>query len=137
MGVLDVSLAGKVPSIAGTLAFETLDLKSFLSAFTPLTSGEGGMPGAIDTKFANQMELDLRLSAARATAGSIGMTEVAATAQVKNGLAVLDISDATAFGGTVQAGIRLDHNGDVDLAEIAHAGDRHRRRDPWRCDRHD
>ncbi|MET0575047.1 MAG: AsmA family protein [Mesorhizobium sp.] len=118
MGVLDVSLAGKVPSIAGTLAFETLDLKSFVSAFTPLTSGEGGMPGAIDTKFANQMELDLRLSAARATAGSIGMTEVAATAQVKNGLAVLDISDATAFGGTVQAGIRLDHNGDVDLAEL-------------------
>jgi AsmA protein len=46
------------------------------------------------------------------------MTEVAATAQVKNGLAVLDISDATAFGGTVQAGIRLDHNGDVDLAEL-------------------
>ena len=118
MGVLDVSLAGNVPSIAGTLAFETLDLKSFVSAFTPLTSDEGGMPGAIDTKFANQMELDLRLSAARATAGSIGMTEVAATAQVKNGLAVLDISDATAFGGTVQAGIRLDHNGDVDLAEL-------------------
>ncbi|GLS34321.1 membrane assembly protein AsmA [Mesorhizobium albiziae] len=118
MGVLDVSLAGKVPSIAGTLAFETLDLKSFIAAFTPLTSGEGGAPGAIDTKFADQMELDLRLSAARATAGSIGMTEVAATAQVKNGLAVLDISDATAFGGTVQAGIRLDHNGDADLAEL-------------------
>jgi AsmA protein len=112
MGVLDVSATSVVPRIAGTLAFETLDLGSFLSAFTPLTSGDGAMLGEIDTEFADQIELDLRLSAARATAGSIGMTEVAATAQVKNGQAVLDISDASAFGGTLQAGMRLDHTGD-------------------------
>lgn len=118
MGVLDVSIAGKVPSIAGTLAFETLDLRSFLSAFTSLTASDGAAADVIDTKFADQLDLDLRLSAASATAGSIGMTEVAATAQVKGGLAVFDISDASAFGGTLQAGLRLDHTGDVDLVEM-------------------
>jgi AsmA protein len=118
MGVLDVSIAGKVPSIAGTLAFETLDFRSFLSAFTPLTADGGAVLDKIDTGFADQIELDLRLSAASATAGSIGMTEVAATAQVKNGLAVFDISDATAFGGTLQAGMRLEHNGDIDQVEM-------------------
>ena len=46
------------------------------------------------------------------------MTDVAATAQVKNGLAVFDVSDATAFGGTLQAGIRFDRNGDLDQVEM-------------------
>ncbi len=116
-GVLDVSLAGPVPSIAGTLAFETLDLASFLSAFTPLPT-DAAAEGAFETGFVDQLALDLRLSAARATAGSLGMTDVAATAQVKDGLAALDISDAMAFGGTLQAGLRLDHKGPQDLAEI-------------------
>jgi AsmA protein len=118
MGVLDVSLTGEVPSIAGTLAFETLDLRSFLSTFTPLTSDTGDGVDRIDTDFSDRVALDLRLSAARATAGSLAMTEVAATAQVKKGLVIFDISDATAFGGTLQAGMRLDRNGNIDLAEM-------------------
>lgn len=118
MGVLDVSLAGVIPSIAGTLAFDTLDLRSFLSAFTPLTSAGGDEVSEIDIAIADQMALDLRLSAARATVGSIGLTDVAATAQVKDGLAAFDISDATAFGGTLQAGMRLDHTSDVETAGL-------------------
>lgn len=113
-GVLDVSMAGIVPSIAGTLAFETLDLRSFLSALTPL-SPDGG---EFDTAFVDELALDLRLSAAKATAGTLGLIDVAATAQVKEGVAQLDISDAMAFGGSLQAGLRLDHNGPADLAEL-------------------
>jgi AsmA protein len=118
MGVLDVSLTGELPSIAGTLAFETLDLRSFLSTFTPLTSDAGAGTDRIDTEFSDRVALDLRLSAARATAGSLSMTEVAASAQVKKGLVVFDISDAAAFGGTLQAGMRIDGNGNIDLAEM-------------------
>jgi AsmA protein len=66
------------------------------------------MPDQIDTGFADRFNLDLRLSAAHATAGSIQLTDVAATAQVKNGLAVFDISDAAAFGGNVQSSLRFD-----------------------------
>ncbi|WP_258045621.1 AsmA family protein [Mesorhizobium sp. NBSH29] len=115
-GLLDVSLEGPVPNIAGTLAFETLNLGSFLSALTPLAPSDTDTD--LESEFASRVELDLRLSAAKAAAGTIGLTQVAATVQVKNGLAMLDVSDATAFGGTLQAGLRLDHNGPTDTVEL-------------------
>ncbi|KQZ79036.1 membrane assembly protein AsmA [Mesorhizobium sp. Root157] len=110
MGALDFAIAEGRPVISGTLAFETLDLVSFLSAFTPLSSPAGQVSGEIDPSFADRLNLDLRLSAARATAGAITLAEVAATAQVKNGLAAFDVSDAAAFGGHVQTSLRFDRN---------------------------
>ena len=62
----------------------------------------------IDADFAGRLNLDLRLSAATATAGSIALADVAATARVNDGLAAFDISDATAFGGNIQTGLRFD-----------------------------
>ena len=41
MGVLDFAFTDALPIISGTLAFDTLDLRSFLSAFTPLASLDG------------------------------------------------------------------------------------------------
>jgi AsmA protein len=38
----------------------------------------------------------------------VALSDVAATARVDEGFAAFDISDATAFGGTVQAGLRFD-----------------------------
>jgi AsmA protein len=118
MGALDFSFAEGRPVIAGTLAFDTLDLRSFLSAFTPVApTGEAG-PGDIDTSFADRINLDLRLSAAHATAGPVQLADVAATAQVKNGLAVFDISDASAFGGTVQSSLRFDRKPEGTQVEM-------------------
>ncbi|TGV13666.1 AsmA family protein, partial [Mesorhizobium sp. M4B.F.Ca.ET.143.01.1.1] len=55
MGALDFSVADGRPVVAGTLAFDTLDLRSFLSAFTPVApTGEVG-PGDIDTSFADRI----------------------------------------------------------------------------------
>lgn len=108
MGALDFTYGEALPVISGTLAFDTLDLRSFLSAFAPVPSAGGTDPGEIDTSFADRINLDLRLSAAHATAGAIQLADVAATAQVKNGLAVFDISDASAFGGNVQSSVRFD-----------------------------
>lgn len=105
-GLLDLLLSGPLPVISGTLAFERLDLRSFLSAFTPLEQTQG--QGPIDASFADRVNLDLRLSAQEATVGSIKLAEVAATARVKDGLAAFDVSDATAFGGTIQSGLRVD-----------------------------
>ena len=118
MGVLDLSLTGKLPAISGTLAFDSLDLLAFLSAFTPLQSAGGEGPGEIDTGFASKINIDLRLSAAKATAGSIALTKIAATAQVNEGLAAFDISDAAAFGGNVQTGLRFDAKPDGAKVEI-------------------
>ncbi|TIV76326.1 MAG: AsmA family protein, partial [Mesorhizobium sp.] len=118
MGALDFSFGEALPVISGTLAFDTLDLRSFLSAFTPLApTGEAG-PGEIDTSFADKINLDLRVSAAHATAGPVQLADVAATAQVKNGLAVFDISDASAFGGNIQSSLRFDRKLEGTQVEI-------------------
>jgi AsmA protein len=118
MGALDFSFADARPVMSGTLAFDTLDLRSFLSAFTPLASPDGQGARNVDANFANRLDLDLRLSAAHATAGATQLADVAATAQVKNGLAVFDISDASAFGGNIQASLRLDRRPQGAQAEI-------------------
>lgn len=117
IGLLDLSLDGPVPSISGTLAFDTLNLMTFASAFAPMAPSN---PGAaeIDTSFAERINLDLRLSTTKATIGSIALEEVAATAQVKGGLAAFDISDAEAFGGNIQAGVRFDRKPGGTHAEI-------------------
>jgi AsmA protein len=107
-GALDLLLTGRLPMVAGTLAFDTLDLRAFLSAFTPLEPSAGSGPGIIDADFASQLNLDLRLSAAHATVGTIALADLAATARVDEGLAAFDISDASAFGGNIQAGLRFD-----------------------------
>ena len=117
MGALDLSFTDALPVVSGTLAFDTLDLRGFLSAFTPLAA-DGPVPNEIDTGFADRLNLDLRLSAAHATAGSIQLTDVAATAQVKNGLAVFDISDAAAFGGNIQTSLRFDRRPEGTQVEM-------------------
>lgn len=117
-GVLDLSFADAAPAISGTLAFDRLDLRSFLSAFTPVATGEAGIHDEIDTGFAEQLSLDLRLSAAAATLGGVTLSDVAASTQVKGGLIAFDISDATAFDGEVQAGVRIDAAGEQKTVEM-------------------
>jgi AsmA protein len=89
-----------------------------MAAFMPLPGENALWSDAIDTDFAKQLDLDLRLSAARATAGQLTLMDVAATAQIKDGLGAFDISDASAFGGIIQAGFRVDQRGDNDQAEF-------------------
>ena len=117
-GVLDLSFADAVPAISGTLAFDKLDLRSFLMAFTPAAPGAGSLHDPIDTAFLDQLSLDLRLSAASATLGAIPLADIAASTQIKGSLAAFDISDATAFGGEVQAGLRIDGAGAEKTVEM-------------------
>lgn len=121
-GVLEASFTEAMPSISGTLDFDKLDLRSFLTAFVPAASGDGNIHDAIDAGISKQINLDLRLSAASAALGPIALTEVAATTQVKGDLSAFDISDSTAFGGTMQAGIRIDRvnaNKSVEMRLLA------------------
>lgn len=117
-GVLDIALVEGMPAIAGTLAFDKLDLRASLAAFMPIVSGSGNIYDEIDTSFTRQLSLDLRLSAPSAALGRLPLTEVAASAQVKPGLAAFDISDATAFDGTIQAGLRIDGTGNTKVVEM-------------------
>ena len=117
-GALNLEFNPARPALSGSLAFDGINLGSLLSAFTPLTLTPENTAQDADAGLAGRMDIDLRLSAARAMAGSVNLADVAATVQVKNGLAVLDLSDATAFGGTIQAGIRFDAGSGVPQAEM-------------------
>lgn len=117
-GVLDISFAEALPTISGTLAFDKLDLGSFLGAFAPIASGAGNIYEPIDTGFAKQMSLDLRLSAQTAGLGYLTLGNLAASAQVKGTMIAFDISDADTLGGSIQAGIRIDTVEDSNTVEM-------------------
>ncbi|MEQ1942453.1 AsmA-like C-terminal region-containing protein [Mesorhizobium sp. VNQ89] len=117
-GVLDLLLSGGTPKVSGTMAFDTLELGAFLSTFTPFDPMTGEGPGNIDADFASLLNLDLRLSAPRATLGTIALTDMAATARVDGRLAAFDISDASALGGDIQAGLRFDHKDEGAQVEL-------------------
>jgi AsmA protein len=125
IGALDVSLGTSVPGISGTLAFDSIDLHSFLAAFTPLASLDDQHPDAARGNGLIQgTNVDLRLSAVKATIGPVALANIAATAQVKQGLAVFDVSDASAFGGDLQSGVRIDRKPDGNHVELRfHATD--------------
>lgn len=118
-GALDLAYgeAGR-PILSGTLAFDTLDLGPFVSAFAPLANPSALSADDIDATLAGLLNLDLRLSAAKATAGGIALAALAATIQVKDGLSVFDVSDAAAFGGNIQTGIRFDRTPGGTQAEM-------------------
>src|SRR5690606_15089411 len=83
MGVFDVSFGQRPIGVSGTLAFKTLDLQSIVAAFTQLPAGRGDADAALGAVAPGQFDVDLRLSAASAAAGSVALSDVAATAQVK------------------------------------------------------
>jgi AsmA protein len=130
-GVIEIGLDQPTPAVTGTLAFQALDLRSLISAFIPLPGSDS--EDEIDTRFINQLDLDLRLSAQNATVGAINLANLAAAIQVRDGHAIFDIGDARAFNGSLQANLQINQqpngaegelrfNGtDVDSAALASA----------------
>ncbi|MCY0093582.1 AsmA family protein [Hoeflea ulvae] len=112
IGVLDVTLRdGEPPLIAGTLAFNTLDIASFLQAFTPLPAAGKDIASTIDTRFLREIGLDLRLSAQSASFGPVALTNLAAAARVEQGRANFDVGDAAVYGGNLIGRIALSEKG--------------------------
>ena len=118
IGVLDFKQYEDKPGISGTLAFNSLDIASFLRAFTPLPRTGEDIAQTIDTSFLSQLMLDMRLSSQSARFGPISMTNVAATAKIDEGRATFDIGDATAYGGSVLGRITLAESGIEGGGEI-------------------
>jgi len=102
VGALHLAVVRSAPSLSGTLAFESLDLDDALAVFNRYER-PGGAAGWL-----NWSSVDLRVSAAQATAGTLALTDVAASVNIHDRRSAFDISDATALGGTLQAGLRLD-----------------------------
>ena len=112
IGVLDVALReDEPPLIAGTLAFNSLDIASFLQAFTPLPETGKDIASTIDTRFLRELGLDLRLSAQSASFGPVALSNLAAAARVEQGRANFDVGDATAYGGSLIGRIAISEKG--------------------------
>jgi AsmA protein len=90
--------------LSGTLAFEKLDLASFLAAFSVGKAPGSSKPGV---NFLQQINLDLRLSAKAANAGALPLTEVAAAIRIKDGSAEFDLGDAAFAGGRLQGDLKV------------------------------
>ncbi len=118
MGVIEVALGGSLPAVSGTLAFEKLDLVSFLSALAILPASPNAAGKSSPHEPFGQFNLDLRLSARNAAAGTAALTSVAAAVQITEKLATFDISDATGFGGNISTGIRIDRERERETGEF-------------------
>lgn len=109
-GAVELALDQPVRGVSGSLDFASLSAAALIETFTPLATGA--------TSPAPPVTVDLRLSAAQASVGSITLEDVAVTVQVRDGLAVFDISDGSAFGGAIQAGLRFDGGADGRTVEL-------------------
>lgn len=119
IGVLDVqNPEDGAPGISGTLAFNSLDVGSFLRAFTPLPQSGEEIAETIDTSFLHQLTLDMRLSSQSATLGPLNLTNLAAAARIVEGRAVFDIGDAEAYGGRLSGRIVLAESGAQGGGEV-------------------
>ena len=119
IGVLALSWPeGGRPLVAGTLAYNELDVGAFLRAFAPVPLDGGQLTPSIDTGFLRQLGLDLRFSAQSASIGRLQLQNLAAAARIERGRALFDIGDATAYGGTVLGRILISENGFEGGGEI-------------------
>ena len=108
-GVLDVSVPPDgIPQLGGTLAFDHIDLRAFLTAFAP---GAERNTATIDTAFVHQFGMDLRLSAKTADFAPFSLQDLAAGMRIENGRASFDVGDSTLLGGRATGRISLSEQG--------------------------
>lgn len=95
-GIVDLLFpTERPPRLAGTLAFDRLDL----DALKPLT-GPGGETGTAD-QLLKGLELDLRLSAQEVAAGPFSLTQAALSIVNENSQSRTDIVDGSLEGGRI------------------------------------
>ncbi len=108
-GAIEIGLPpGDIPSLKGTLAFETFDIYGFLSTFTPIPMAPNGENQRINTGLLRRLKLDLRLSATSARYGPIHLDGMAASARIEDRFASFDIAAARFAGASVTARLTLD-----------------------------
>ena len=115
-GAIEASFGSAKPTVGGTLAFPRLDLTPLARAVAPLPNDPYDFDRPIDLAFADEMHLDLRLSAIQASLGKIALADMAAVVSLSDGALKVDIGDATLFGGRGRAKLVLDGRPDTATA---------------------
>ncbi len=117
-GFMELTLSEtKRIGLAGTLAFESLNFDPYFQALIKDNSDTGATEiakiGLID-----EFDLDLRFSANTATLGTLKLTSMAATTQIRDGSMILDVGEATLFGGMVQAQVQAAKEDGVPAGDL-------------------
>ena len=107
-GALHIADVGGRPVISGTLDSQQLAIAPLFGPLTPLFDPDGGwnmrpfslaLPGDFD--------FDLRLSAGRLDVYGLELANAAASAILKDGILTASLIEAAAYGGRLEAEIRL------------------------------
>lgn len=117
-GAAELTIELGKASISGSLAFDTLPLDGLFNALPQLVSIVGSVPVISVNGWRSPLTLDLRLSAAHASAGGLEMSDMAATVDVQDRFASFEILDATALAGELRGGIRFDRNGGQTVTRV-------------------
>ena len=95
-------LTGPRPVLSATLASESLSLTPYLADFPALFDQDGGWSDrTIPTDFGN-LDLDLRMSAARAKINRVELSDLGFTVLLNGGRLDLSLAEAKAYGGALK-----------------------------------
>jgi AsmA protein len=106
-GALTFATDGR-QNVQGTLAAEGLDLTPYISAIRLLTSGDRSwerVPITLDGL--NDVDADLRLSAARVTLANAKLGRTAVAVNLRGGHFTVTVGESEAFGGVVKGSFGL------------------------------
>lgn len=106
-GALLVKLGGERPLIQGTLAADSLDLTPYGRIRFTDAGGREWDRRTIDLTALERFDLDLRLSAAAATAGDTRISTLAASAVLSSGRLALALGQAKVWDGRIRAAVVL------------------------------
>jgi AsmA protein len=97
----------------GTLAADSLDLSPYLSTIRLVTANERGwnrLPIELDGF--DGLDLDLRLSAAKVTLGTVKLGRTGVAANLRGGKLAVTIGESRAFGGVIRGSFSLGRHGE-------------------------
>jgi AsmA protein len=95
-------------TVQGTLAADGLDLTPYVSAIRLLTTGDRSWERVpISLEGLNDVDVDLRLSAARVTLANAKLGRTAVAANLRGGHFTVTVGESEAFGGVVKGSFGL------------------------------
>ena len=103
-GVLQIDLRRERSLVQGTLAYDDLDISSYLAR-----KGEGPtlLEQILSPRQLRELDIDVRLSANRLLLGSISLGRTAASIMTRNQQLSLSIGEIFAYGGRLEANLQM------------------------------
>lgn len=106
-GVMALATEPRI-AVKGTLAADALDLTPYISTFEVLRANERSWSnGSISVGALDNLDLDLRLSAARVTVSTVRLGRTGVAANLRDGKLTLAIGEALAYGGVLKGALIL------------------------------